>query len=384
MENAVSILGSTGSIGRQALEVAELLGLRVLALSAKRNTALLEEQIRKFRPIIAAVYDTNAARDIRLRVRDLSVKIVQGSDGLVEAACVPGADTVVTAVVGTVGLLPTLAAIRLGRRIALANKETLVCAGDLVTAAAREHGAEIIPVDSEHSAVFQCLRNEERRAVKRLILTASGGPFRGMTRNTLQNVTPEMALKHPNWTMGNKVTVDSATLMNKGLEIIEAVHLFSVPPSMISVIVHPESIIHSMVEFTDNSLSAQLSIPDMRLPIQYALTYPGRAPSLAGELNFSGLSGLTFEEPDTEAFPCLNIAVRTAGIRGTACAVLSAANEAAVGLFLQGKLGFYGISDSVLAALEKTGNIENPSLDDIIAADKSAREFVYKNAGEIG
>ena len=384
MENTVSILGSTGSIGRQALEVAELLGLRVLALSAKRNTALLEEQIRKFRPIIAAVYDTNAARDIRLRVRDLSVKIVQGSDGLVEAACVPGADTVVTAVVGTVGLLPTLAAIRLGRRIALANKETLVCAGDLVTAAAREHGAEIIPVDSEHSAVFQCLRNEERRAVKRLILTASGGPFRGMTRNTLQNVTPEMALKHPNWTMGNKVTVDSATLMNKGLEIIEAVHLFSVPPSMISVIVHPESIIHSMVEFTDNSLSAQLSIPDMRLPIQYALTYPGRAPSLTGELNFAGLSGLTFEEPDTEAFPCLNIAVRTAGIRGTACAVLSAANEAAVGLFLQGKLGFYGISDSVLAALEKTGNIENPSLDDIIAADKSAREFVYKNAGEIG
>jgi 1-deoxy-D-xylulose-5-phosphate reductoisomerase len=297
-------------------------------------------------------------------------------EGLIEAATVDGASTVVTAVVGTVGLLPTLAAINLGRRIALANKETLVCAGELVMNSARENGAEIIPVDSEHSALFQCLHAQASSAVKTLILTASGGPFRGMSRAELQNVTPEMALRHPNWNMGRKITVDSATLMNKGLEIIEAVHLFGVPPEKISIVVHPESIVHSMVEFIDNSITAQLSLPDMRLPIQYALTYPDRVPSLVDTLDIARLSALTFEAPDPEAFPCLGVAIDTAGIHGTACAVLNGANEAAVELFLKGELSFYGIYESVYAALDSIGNIENPSLDDIIASGESAKRFV--------
>jgi len=372
----ISLLGSTGSIGRQTLEVAELLGIGVSALSADKNITLLEEQTRRFRPSLAAVFNEETARDFKSRVRDMSVRVVTGPDGLVEAACAAGADTVVTAVVGTVGLLPTLAAIRLGRRIALANKETLVCAGDIVMKAAREYGAEIIPVDSEHSAIFQCLRAENHSSIKKLILTASGGPFRGMSPEQLRLVRPEMALKHPNWSMGEKITVDSATLMNKGLEVIEAIHLFSVPPEKISVVVHPESIIHSMVEFEDNSITAQLSQPDMRLPIQYALTYPDRARSLAAPLDVKNLSKLTFEEPDTETFPCLRLAVETAGIRGTACAVLNAANETAVNLFLRGSLDFCGIFDSVSAALEHIGNIGDPSLKDIIEADRTAKEFV--------
>jgi len=241
---------------------------------------------------------------------------------------------------------------------------------------AREYGAEIIPVDSEHSAVFQCLRAEKPGSVKKIILTASGGPFRGMSRERLRNVTPEMALRHPNWSMGKKVTVDSATLMNKGLEVIEAVHLFGLPPDRISVVVHPESIVHSMVEFTDNSITAQLSTPDMRLPIQYALTYPARKPSPAESLSIERMSALTFEAPDPDAFPCLGLATRTAGIEGTACAVLNGANEAAVDLFLRRRLSFYGIYESVLAALDSIGNIEIPSLDDIIAAGDSAKRFV--------
>jgi len=378
MSDAISLLGSTGSIGRQTLEAARLLGLRVRALSANTNIKLLEEQTREFNPAVVAVGDEHACRDFKARVRDMDMRVVAGTAGLIEAARVQGADTVVTAIVGAAGLFPTLAAVRLGRRIALANKETLVCAGEIVMANAAKHGAQIVPVDSEHSALFQCFGAGTRDNVKTLILTASGGPFRGKKRVELEGVTPGMALKHPNWSMGQKVTIDSATMMNKGLEVIEATHLFSIPPDRIKVVVHPESIVHSMVEFIDNSVIAQLSRPDMRLPIQYALTWPDRRASLASELDITRLSALTFEEPDTDAFPCLALAVKTAGIRGTACAVLSAANEAAVDLFLRGSLSFYGIYDSVCAALEYVQNKTDPSLDDILAADESAKRFVYE------
>jgi len=375
---SISLLGSTGSIGRQTLEVAGALGLRVRALAANTNTRLLEEQARRFKPGVVAVYDEASARDFRMRTRDMDFSVVAGMDGLIEAATVDGAGTVVTAIVGTVGLRPTLSAIELGRRVALANKETLVCAGEYMMKCAREHGAEIIPVDSEHSALFQCLRGGARRDVKKLILTASGGPFRGMTRNELLTVTPDMALRHPNWSMGRKITVDSATLMNKGLEMIEAVHLFGVPPDDIDIVVHPESIVHSMVEFADNSIVAQLALPDMRLPIQYALTYPARLPSMAGSLDIVRQATLIFEAADTDTFPCLGLAIQTAGIRGTACAVLNGANEAAVELFLRGGLSFYGIYDSVSAALDNIGNVENPSFDDITAADEAAKAFVFE------
>jgi 1-deoxy-D-xylulose-5-phosphate reductoisomerase len=356
-----------------------MLGLRVLAVSADKNIKLLEEQTRKFRPAVAAVFDSKAALDFRARIRDLDVRVFSGMDGLIEAARAAGADTVVTAVVGTIGLLPTLEAIDLGKRIALANKETLVCAGEPVMKRARERGCEIIPVDSEHSALFQCLQclhEQAHGSVKSLTLTASGGPFRGMGRDELRSVTPEMALKHPNWDMGKKVSIDSATMMNKGLEVIEAVHLFSMPPDKIDVVVHPESIVHSMVEFTDNSAIAQLSLPDMRLPIQYALTYPQRTRSLTGKLDITQLGALTFEKPDLEAFPCLALALETSAIRGTACAVLNAANEAAVGMFLNGNIGFYEIYESVLAAVDNITNIEDPTLEDIIEADGEAKRFV--------
>ena len=381
MKNAISLLGSTGSIGRQTLEAAALLGLRVVALSADRNIKLLEEQVRRFRPAIAAVIDEGAARDFKTRVRDMDVHVFSGVDSLIEAARAEDADTVVTAVVGMAGLLPTLAAIELGRRIALANKETLVCAGKLVMERAKAYNAEIIPVDSEHSAIFRCIASGSHESVKRIILTASGGPFRGMSREELLGVTPEMAMQHPTWRMGKKITVDSATMMNKGLEVIEAAYLFGMPVEKIKVVVHPESIIHSMVEFVDNSISAQLSQADMRLPIQYALTYPEQKPSLVPELDFARISALTFEDPDTEAFPCLDIAIKTAGTYGTAGAVLNGANEAAVELFLRGGLGFYGIYESVRAALDKIESVEEPSLNDIIEAGEAAKEFVYGQLG---
>ena len=374
---SISLLGSTGSIGRQTLEVAEALGLRTLALSADKNIKLLEEQARRVRPAIAAVFDEGAASDFRARVRDMDMRVVSGNDGLVEAACVEGAGTVVTAVVGMAGLLPTLAAIGCGRRIALANKETLVCAGELVMRRANEVGAAVIPVDSEHAAILQCIGAAAPEKVKRIILTASGGPFRGKSREELYGVTPETALRHPTWRMGRKITIDSATLMNKGFEVIEAVHLFGVSPDMVGVVVHPESIIHSMVEFADNSITAQLAQPDMRLPIQSALVFPERMPSLAAALDLTRAPALTFEEPDMEAFPCLGLAIATARVRGTACSALNGANEAAVDLFLRGKLGFYGIYDSVSAALDSIGNVEDPSLDDIVEAGEEAKRFVY-------
>jgi len=428
------VLGSTGSIGRQTLEVASALGIRVAALAAGRNIKLLEEQVRLFKPDIAAVYDEDTARDFKVRIGDLGVKVCAGGSGLVEAACVEGAGTVVTATAGTAGLLPTIEAIRLGRRIALANKETLVCAGALVMGLAQRHGAEIIPVDSEHSAIFQCIGAAAEKTVKRIILTASGGPFRGLSREELAAVTPEMALRHPTWSMGDKITIDSATMMNKGLEIIEAVHLFKVSPDMVEVVVHPESIVHSMVEFVDNSVVAQLAAPDMRLPIQYALTFPERRASLAKALDFAGAealrqksagasgfetasqgrmgaigykaaregtrevpgatrqgsaaepdaapnkvvaSALHFEAPDISAFPCLGLAMEAARMGGTACAVLNGANEAAVELFLRGELGFYGISESVRRALDGIAFVAEPSLGDIVAAGDEARRMVF-------
>ena len=377
----ISVLGSTGSVGRQTLEVAELLGLPVLALSADRNIGLLEEQVRRFKPIIAAVVDEEAARDFKTRVSDIDLRVYSGSGGLIEAACVPGAAVVVTALVGMAGLLPTLSAIELRRRIALANKETLVCAGELVMKQALERNAEIIPVDSEHSAIFQCITDQSAKSLKRIILTASGGPFRGMSFDALKKATPEMALAHPTWSMGKKISIDSATMMNKGLEIIEAVHLFGLPADRIKVVVHPQSIVHSMVEYADNSMIAQLSAPDMRLPIQYALTYPQRSSSLAAELDLAAISALTFEEPDMEVFPCLKLAMETAGIRGSAGAVLNGANEAAVDLFLQGSLSFPGIYESVSAALSSIANIENPSVEEIVEAGEEAKRFVYGKLG---
>lgn len=373
----ISLLGSTGSVGRQTLEVADLLGLKICAISANRSTELLEKQARKYKPAVVAVYDEDAARDMKVRLRDTSSKVVSGEAGLIEAASLEEAGTVVTAVVGTVGLVPTLAAIEKGKRIALANKETLVCAGAHVMDAAKLYGAEILPVDSEHSAIFQCLDGNRDKAFKKILLTASGGPFRGKTLGELGNISRREALSHPNWQMGSKITVDSSTLMNKGLEYIEAMHLYGAAPEQIEVVVHPQSIIHSMVAFCDNSVIAQLSVPDMRLPIQYALTYPERLPSLTEELDLFKTGTLTFEAPDLAAFRCLQLALDTARIRGTACAVMNAANEAAVSLFLEEKIFYNEIYECAAGALDRIKNIEEPTIDDIRNADKEARRYVF-------
>ena len=376
MSDKISILGSTGSIGRQTLEVAELLGVEIAALAAGRNTERLEEQVRKFRPELVCVFDEDDARDFCVRINDTNAKVVSGMGGLIECAAIQAADTVVTAVVGNVGLMPTLAAIKEKKRIALANKETLVCAGEIVMAAARENGAEIIPVDSEHSAIFQSLAGGKPEEVKKIILTASGGAFYGKSAEELKNVTPVDALKNPNWDMGAKVTVDSATMMNKGLELIEAMHLFFVSPDMIDILVHRQSIVHSMVMYKDNSVIAQLGVPDMRLPIQHALTYPERRQSLSAELNLAEISRLTFEKPDTETFCCLRLAREAAERGGTACAVLNSANEEAVSAFLKGKIRFVEICELVSGALDKIENIKGPSVGDIQAADFEGRRFV--------
>lgn len=371
----ISLIGSTGSIGRQTLEVAELLGCEVVALSANKSTPLLEAQARKFKPAIVTVYDEGAARDMKARLRDTGTKVFSGMPGLIEAAAAENADTVVTAVVGTIGLKPTLAAIEHKKRIALANKETLVCAGEHVMRLSKTYKADILPVDSEHSAIFQCLNSNGCNGFKKILLTASGGPFRGKTREELEKMTCREALTHPNWKMGRKITIDSATLMNKGLEFIEAMHLYAAAPDQISVLIHPQSIIHSMVEFHDNSVIAQLSVPDMRLPIQYALTYPARLPSLTEALDLIKIRSLTFEAPDLTVFPCLKLAMDTAHIRGTACAVMNAANEEAVGLFLEEKISFNEIYECVRSVMDRIENIENASVDDILAADSEARRI---------
>ena len=378
MKHTLSVLGSTGSIGTQTLDVVRNLGLSVCALAARGNVRLLEEQIREFMPRFAAVFDPEAAKRLRLAVRDLDVTVAESMDGLCEAASLEEAELVCNSVVGMVGLEPTLAAVEAGKDIALANKETLVAGGALVTARAAERGVRLYPVDSEHSAIFQCLQGSPgEKAVSRLILTASGGPFFGKKRAELVNVTPEQALRHPNWSMGAKISVDSATMMNKGLEFIEAMHLFGVTPDDIQVLIHPESVVHSMVELLDGTVIAQLGVPDMGLPIQYALTYPERKPSRSDRLDLTAYpNGLHFYAPDLEALPCLALAMRCARTGGTAPTVMNAANEIAVGLFLGHKIGYHSIYESVAAAVEAIAPVAAPDLDVIRAADQEARAFV--------
>ena len=379
MSNCISLLGSTGSIGRQSLEVIAACGMTVASLTANRDVERMEAQCRQFRPRLAVMMDPAAAADLRTRLADTSIRVASGPEGLVEAATLEEADTVLTAVVGMVGLVPTLAAVRQGKRIALANKETLVCAGELVMNGADQYGAEIIPVDSEHSAIFQCLQGcRDRGEVKRLILTASGGPFWGWDKEAIASATVEQALKHPNWSMGAKITVDSATLMNKGLEFIEAMRLYRMPPEKISIVVHRESIIHSLVEYCDNAVLAQLGVPDMRLPIQYALTWPARTQAVAKPLDLLTCPPLTFHAPDYEAFPCLSLALEAAKTGGTATAILNGANEAAVGLFLAGQISFGEIAKRVERALAQVPVVQTPALEDVLEADKAARLIAGK------
>ena len=377
MSKTISILGSTGSIGRQTLDVAEQMGLRVAAVTAHSSVERVEEQVRKFRPRLAVLTDEAAAKDLAVRLADTPTRVAGGPEGLLEAATLPEADTVVTAVVGMVGLEPTLAAIEAKKRIALANKETLVCAGQLVMDAADRFGAEIVPVDSEHSAIFQCLQGcRDRREIRRLILTCSGGPFYGMTKEEAGKMTKADALRHPNWTMGPKITVDCATLMNKGLEVIEAMRLYRLPLSQVSVVIHRQSIVHSLVEYRDGAVLAQLGTPDMRLPIRYAMTYPERGENPAEPLDLLTCPPLTFAQPDRQVFPCLALAEAAAEEGGTACAVLNAANEEAVGLFLAEKIGFYDIPRLVALARERVSSMADPTLEDILAADAAARDVV--------
>ena len=377
MTNKLSILGSTGSIGRQTLDVAEQMGLSVAVLTAHSSVERMEEQVRQFKPRLAVLTDASAAKDLAVRIADTDTRVLGGFDALEDAATAEEADTVVTAVVGMVGLKPTLAAIREKKRIALANKETLVCAGQLVMDAAERYGAEIIPVDSEHSAIFQCLQGcADRREIKRLILTCSGGPFYGMTREEAAGMTRADALKHPNWKMGPKITVDCATLMNKGLEVIEAMRLYRLPLEQVDVVIHRQSIVHSFVEYNDGAVLAQLGTPDMRLPIRYAMTYPERGDNPAEPLDLLSCPPLTFAAPDRVVFPCLRLAEEAATEGGTACAILNGANEEAVRLFLNDQIGFYDIPRLVAEARAKVPVVHDPSLEDILAADAAARRSV--------
>ncbi len=380
MGRTLSILGSTGSIGRQSLDVARSCGHQVVAITVQRSVALAEEQAREFHPQMVAVTDPQAAADLRLRLADTDIRVVSGPEGLLEAASIPQADTVVTAVVGIAGLEPTLAAIDSGKRIALANKETLVCAGELVMDRAARMGVDIVPVDSEHSAIFQCLQGcHSHGEVKRLILTASGGPFYGKSRQELSQVTRDQALKHPNWVMGAKITIDSATLMNKGLEFIEAMRLYDMPADQINIAVHRESIVHSLVEFQDGAMLAQLGTADMRLPIQYALTWPERTAGPATALDLFSCPPLTFARPDPDTFRCLGLAMECARRGGTSTAILNGANEAAVALFLEGRISFLDIAALVEQALERVPAQGVYTLDDVREADRAAREAVYQS-----
>lgn len=379
MKRMISILGSTGSIGRQTLDVVQACDFYVGALTVNSNVELAEKQARQFEPKLLAAADEAAARELKIRLADTGVKVLGGAGALLEAAAFPEADTVVTAVVGIAGLEPTLAAIDAGKRIALANKETLVCAGELVMSRAKARGVDIVPVDSEHSAIFQCLQGcRSRHEVRRLIITASGGPFYGKTCKELSLVTKEQALKHPNWSMGSKITIDSATLMNKGLEFIEAMRLYELPPDQIDIAVHRESIVHSLVEFKDGAILAQLGSADMRLPIQYALTWPERTQGPAKVLDLFSCPPLTFGRPDTDTFRCLQLALDCARVGGTATAILNGANEAAVALFLADRIAFLDIARLVEEALSRVKSVCEPSLDDILAADQAARAAVYE------
>lgn len=376
MTENLSILGSTGSIGKQSLDVCRKCGYGVKALTAFSSVDEIEKQAREFKPEKVALVDEKAAADLKIKLADTDIKVLGGMDGVCECAEIQSADTVLNSVVGMAGLKPTLTAIYAGKKIALANKETLVAGGQLVMSEAKKHSVEILPVDSEHSAIFQCLQGKPtNKALKKIILTASGGPFFGKTADELRDVTVEKALKHPNWSMGAKITIDSATMMNKGLELIEAVWLFSVKPDDVDIVVHRESIVHSAVEYDDNSVIAQLGLPDMRIPIQYALTYPERFESPVGELSLSQIGKLTFFEPDYETFRCINLCRKAINMGGLYPAAVNSANEQANLMFRQGKIGFLDIADKVEAVLERTPHYDNYTFEDILEIDKFAREI---------
>lgn len=380
MTKSMVVLGSTGSIGTQTLDVAEKYNMKICALTAHSNVKLMEEQVRKFRPALAVMYDESAAQKLRISLADTDTRVLSGMDGLIEAASLEGADVVLNSLVGMVGLEPTLAACKAGKDIALANKETLVAGGELVMNTVKEAGVALLPVDSEHSAIFQCLQAcPDSKFLKKLILTASGGPFFGRSKEELKDVTVEQALAHPNWSMGAKITVDSASMMNKGLEIIEARWLFNVTADNIDVVVHRQSIIHSLIEFTDNSVLAQLGVPDMRIPIQYALTYPERVTSPAGELDLTKVGTLTFDKPDYETFECLTACKTALSIGGTAPAIANGANEAANLLFRQGKIPFLKIGELVTGAVSNVKSVPITTLSDVLEADKAAREYVRQS-----
>ena len=381
MVECITILGSTGSIGRQSLDVVRKYPqIRVGALTAGTNIDLLAQQCREFRPAVAAVATREGAEALKQAISDLPTRVLFGEEGLIAAATLEGVDCVITAVVGMMGLKPTLAAIREKKRIGLANKETLVCAGELVMAEAKRAGAEIIPVDSEHSAIFQCLMGcGDRREVRRLLLTCSGGPFFGMDREALSHVTKADALKHPNWKMGPKITIDCATLMNKGLEVIEAMRLYDLPLEQVDVLIHRQSIVHSLVEFNDGAIMAQLGTPDMRLPIQLAKTNPQRLPSPVERLDLTQCAALTFVQPDLEAFPCLALARECAKRGGNSCAAMNGANEEAVAMFLRDEIGFYDIYRLVRKAVDEADFLAEPTLEEILETDRRARLSVKNN-----
>ncbi len=376
MKKRISILGATGSIGTQTIDILSSIDAEVVALTTNRNIELLEAQARALKPKLCVAFDEAAAKQLRIALADTGIEVQSGMDGLIAAATHPDCDTVVTAVVGMVGLLPTLAAIRAGKDIALANKETLVCAGQLVMDSAAKYGVRILPVDSEHSAIFQCVQGAQGNALERIILTASGGPFFGKTADELKTVTRQQALQHPNWSMGAKITTDSATMMNKGLELIEAMWLYSLPEDKIDIVVHRESIIHSLIEFADGAVLAQLGLPDMRLPIQYALTYPERVTCKVPRLSLAEVGKLTFFSPDDAAFPAMGLARRAAREKGNLGAILNGANEAAVGLFLQDALPFWQIPELVARAMDEVPLQKTPTLDDILESDRAARAAV--------
>lgn len=372
----IAILGSTGSIGTQTVDILPSIDAEVVALTTNRRINLLEEQARALHPKMVCAMDESAAKELKIKLADTDIEVLTGMDGLIACAAESGADIVVTAVVGMVGLLPTMAAIKAGKDIALANKETLVCAGGLVMSAAKQYGVRILPVDSEHSAIFQCVQAANGNPIDKILLTASGGPFFGKKIEEMRGMTREQALAHPNWSMGAKITIDSATMMNKGLELIEAMWLYDLPPEDIEIVVHRESIVHSAVEFADGAVIAQLGLPDMRLPIQLALTWPQRVPCKVPRMSLVEVAKLTFYAPDYEAFPALNLARHAASLKGDRGAVLNGANEAAVGLFLNDKIGFTDIAERVAYALDTIPYKKDITLDDVLAADKAAREIV--------
>lgn len=378
MKEKITIIGSTGSIGTQTLEICRNYNIKVLGLSSYSNIDLLEKQIREFKPKVACVVKEDRAKDLAIRVLDMPVKIVSGKEGLSEVATVDGAEAVVTAVVGISGLIPTIDAIKAKKDIALANKETLVTGGHIVTKLCKEYGVKILPVDSEHSAVFQSMQGFQKKDIKRILLTASGGPFFGKKREELINITPEDALKHPNWDMGAKVTIDSSTLVNKGLEVIEAKWLFDVDVDKIKVLVHRQSIVHSMVEYNDNGVIAQLGTPDMKLPIQYALSYPERLLMTENVLDFTKYQNLTFAEPDTDTFKALALAYRAGKRGGNMPCIFNGADEAAVELFLKGKIAYLDIADIIEEAMDNFSFIENPTIEEILDTDMTVKEWVKK------